>query len=134
MSMNAVEKSMSYKSYLLVMSQLSSSKKACITIQDRTIHIDASSKKNCWRLCTKIFDGEGNTPHGVRACLSSTGLLRWEQGKSHLKYDSLNHVIYLIEDIAHQERSYIPFKYHIEDFIKVSQEWQEILEQLSTIK
>lgn len=118
---------MLYKSFLLVMSQLASKRKARMLIHGETVFFTASEKPNHFTLYTKIYSGEGYLPNEIRSCVSSSGLLRWEQSGAYLKLDPLTYSVYLFQEAQMEEGKYIPFKSLLSDFSSVAAEWREIL-------
>ena len=122
---------MSYDAFLVVMSQLAGSKKARVVIDGEVIFFEASEKKNYWTLYTKVFVGEGFLPKSVRGCVSSSGVLRWQDSGAYLKLDISSHCVYLIQEVEMQEGKYIPFKHYLSDFSIVAEEWKEILQDIA---
>jgi hypothetical protein len=118
---------MSYESFLMVTSQLAGSRKARAVIDGEVVFFDASEKKNRWTLYTKVFCGDGYLPKDVRACVSSSGVLRWQQMGAYLKLDPLTHSVYLFQDVEMEEGKYIPFKHNVDHFCMVANEWRDIL-------
>ena len=118
---------MSYDAFLLVMSQLAGKRKARVVIDGEVIFFESSEKRNHLTLYTKVFSGDGYLPNNVRSCVSSSGLLRWQQSGAYLKLDPFTHSVYLFQDIQMEEGKYIPFKHHLSDFSMVATEWREIL-------
>ena len=113
------------------MSQLSSNRKAKIVVQGNIIFIKPSKKKNQWTLYTKVYSGDGFCPKSVRSCVSSSGILRWQNNGAYLKFDPMTHSVFLIEEVEMEKGKYIPFKYHISDFLIVAAEWKEILHEFA---
>ena len=121
---------MSYDSYLLVMSQMFSRKKAQVIVQGSVIFIE-SDRKSHWNLSTKILGIESKKiPGRLKECVSHTGLLRWQERGAYLKLDSDTNSIYLLQEIV-SSKKYLPFKYLIGDFASVANEWKEILEEFA---
>ena len=90
---------MAYDVFLLVMSQLAGRRKARVVIQGEVFFFEVSDKKNCLTLYTKIYSGEGDLPPSVRSCVSSSGVLRWQQRGAFLKLDSNAHCVYLFQEV-----------------------------------
>ncbi len=122
---------MSYDAFLLVMSQLAGKKKARVVIQGQVIFFEPGHKKNHWILSTQIFCGEGYLPSSVRSCVSSGGMLRWQQSGAYLKLDPKNHCVHLFEEIQMEENRYIPFKSYLNEFLSIATEWKDILHELA---
>lgn len=118
---------MSYQAFLIVMSQLAGKQKARVVVEGEMIFFEASSKKNHYTLYTKVFSGDGYLPKNVRSCVSSSGVLRWQQNGAYLKLDPLTYSVYLFQNVEMQQGKYIPFKHHLSDFATVAAEWREIL-------
>lgn len=122
---------MSYDAFLRVMSQLAGKRKARIVIQSEVIFFEASEKKDHYTLYTKVYSGDGYLPKNVRSCVSSSGLLRWQQSGAYLKLDPLTHSVYLFQEIEMEVGKYIPFRHHLSDFSMVASEWREILQDFA---
>jgi hypothetical protein len=122
---------MSYDTFLVVLSQLAGKKQARVVVQGSVIFVETDDKKAKWNLKTKVFDGDGFLPHGVRDCVSSTGMLRWQERGAYLKLDNETQNVYLIHEIE-SSKKYVPFKYQVNDFVEVANEWKEILDDFST--
>jgi hypothetical protein len=122
---------MFYKPFLLVMAQLASKRKARVIIQDETIFFEASEKPHHFTVYTKVYSGEGYLPKTIRSCVSSSGLLRWQQTGAYLKLDPLTYSVYLFQEVQMEEGKYIPFKYILSDFSSVAAEWREILQDFA---
>lgn len=116
---------MHYKLFLHTLSQLNNNGRATIVFEDNTIYVN-SMKSNKWRLSTLLYEGRYDTPSEVHCCMSSTGILRWQQRGAYLQRDASSDCISLIEEIDIQSNKYLSFKNHIVDFIQVSKEWKEI--------
>ncbi len=109
------------------MSQLASKRKARVIIHGETVFFTATEKPNHFTLYTKVYSGEGYLPKEIRSCVSSSGLLRWEQTGAYLKLDPLTYSVYLFQEAQMEEGKYIPFKNLLSDFSSVATEWREIL-------
>lgn len=121
---------MSYNTYLLVLSQLSTRKKAECVVQDTVIFIGSNSKDDGWNLSTKIFDADQSTmPSFLKESLSSKGLLRWQERGAYLKLDLQTNNVYLIQEIQSVSKKYIPFRSLIRDFAEVANEWKDLLSE-----
>jgi hypothetical protein len=112
------------------MSQLAGNQKARIVFEDKVVFFE-KNKENHWVLYTKVFAGDGDLPNSVRSCVSSGGVLRWQENGAYLKLDAASHSVYLFEEIEIEEGKYIPFKHHLSDFSTVAAEWIEILQELA---
>ena len=122
---------MSYDAFLVIMSQLAGNRKARVVINGDVIFFEAGEKKNHWTLYTKVFVGEGFLPKSVRSCISSNGVLRWQNSGAYLKLDVPSHCVYLIQEVEMEEGKYIPFKHYLTDFSVVAEEWKEILQDIA---
>lgn len=122
---------MSYDAFLLVMSQLAGKRKARVVIDSEVIFFEASQKKSHYTLYTKVYSGDGYLPKNVRSCVSSSGLLRWQQSGAYLKLDPFTHSVYLFQEIEMEGGKYIPFRHHLSDFSMVAAEWREILQDFA---
>ena len=122
---------MLHQSFLLVMSQLASKRKARVTIQNEEIFFQATEKKNHYVLYTKVYSGDGYLPSQIRSMVSSSGVLRWQQSGAYLKLDPLTYSVFLFQEVQMEEGKYIPFKRLMNDFCEVSAEWREILKSFA---
>ncbi|MES2345841.1 MAG: hypothetical protein V4494_07900 [Chlamydiota bacterium] len=119
-----------YDSFLAVITQLAGQKKARVVVQGSVIFIETNPKKDCWSVSTRIFSGNGFIPPNVRECISSNGLMKWQERGAYLHMDPLDQSIYLVHEI-HSAPKYVPFKYLMNDFVAVANEWREILEDFA---
>ena len=122
---------MSYEAFLLVMSQLVGNKKARVVVQDNVIFFEKSDKEDSLTLYTQVYLGEDSLPNSVRACVPSSGLLRWQCNGAYLKLDPLSHSVYLFEEIPMEDGKYIPFRHHLSRFSDAANEWKEILQEIA---
>jgi hypothetical protein len=122
---------MSYDAFLQVMSQLSGQKRARCVLDDQIIFIDRLSQKNRWSISTKVFDGDGYLPPSVRDCVSSSGVLRWQEKGASLRLDSFSKNVFLVHEIDATSR-YIPFRYHLRDFAELAREWRTLFDDLAS--
>jgi hypothetical protein len=118
---------MYYKLYLHILSQLSSKGMATITFEDETLYIKPLEQTGKWQLSAKVFEEEEHTPSGVHSCISSYGNLRWQQRGAYLQFDPSTQSVSLIDEIEIKEGKFISFKRHMHDFMRIFQEWREIL-------
>ncbi len=118
---------MSYSSFLIVMSQLATKRKARVVMEGEVVFFELSEKKHHCTLYTKVFSGNGYLPNSVRSCVSSSGLLRWQQSGAYLKLDPITSSVYLFQEVQMEEGKYIPFRRHLNDFSYVACQWREIL-------
>jgi hypothetical protein len=121
---------MAYDTFLQVVSQLSGQKRARCVLQDQIIFIDRQ-QKNRWVLSTKVFHGEGYLPPSVSDCLSSSGVLRWNQNGASLQLDHDSKSIYLIHEIDAANR-YTHFRFLMKDFATIAKEWHTTFEDLAS--
>lgn len=122
---------MSYNTYLLVLSQLSSRKKAECVVQGSVIFVESKEVGKDWNLSTKIFDADtAKIPSFLQQSLTSRGLLRWQERGAFLKLDPETNSVYLVQQIQ-SSRKYVPFKYLMNDFAGVAREWKDILDEVS---
>lgn len=121
---------MSYDSFLDVMSQLTEKRKARCVVQGSVIFIESKPSHKKWSLATRVFYGGGYLPQAVKECVSSSGVLRWQERGARLQVDSDASNVYLVQEIK-EEAKYIPFRYLMRDFADVANEWREILEDFS---
>jgi hypothetical protein len=122
---------MSYNAYLMVLSQLSTRKKAQCVIQGSVIFVESKPSNNDWSISTKIFDSEhGKLPSTLKKSLTSSGLLRWQERGAYLKLDAETNHVYLIQEIQ-ASKKYIPFRHIMSDFTDVATEWKQILDDFS---
>lgn len=113
------------------MSQLSGKRKARVVIQDEFIFFEPSPKENHFTIYTKVYSGEGYLPQAIRSCVSSSGVLRWQESGAYLKLDPLTHSVYLFQEVQMEMGKYIPFKHFLGDFCKVSAEWRDIFKEFA---
>jgi hypothetical protein len=125
---------MPYQLFLQTLLQLSSKGKAAIALENGTIHIQPMTEKTTWRISMSLYEGQGRIPSSVRGCLPSTGILRWQNTGPHLQLDSTAQTLLLVDEIEIQKDKYISFKQKMNDFIAVSQEWQEIIWSLAVVQ
>lgn len=119
---------MSYKSYLLVLSQLSSRKKAECVIQGSVIFVELADKKQKWHLSTKLLDAsEEPIPSFLKRSISRQGILRWQERGAFLRLDPETSNVYLIQEIESLNK-YVPFKHVMSDFANVATEWKDVLQ------
>jgi hypothetical protein len=122
---------MSYDAFLIVMSQLAGNRKARVVDRGNVIFFEMSKKKDHWILYTQVYFGDGYLPSSVRSCVSSCGMLRWQQDGAYLKLDPLSHAIYLFQEIQMEKGKYIPFKHYLNDFSTEAREWKETLQEFA---
>ncbi len=118
---------MHYQLFLQTLLQLSIKGTAAIELENGTIHIQPMPEKTTWRISMPLYEGNGRIPSGVCACIPSTGILRWQNTGPHLQLDSTAQTLLLVDEIEIQKNKYISFKQKMNDFIAVSEEWQEII-------
>lgn len=119
---------MSYENYLDTMVQLSSQKRARIVHQGSVIFIE-SSPKNKWKVSSKLFNYQG-LPRGLKETFVGSKVMRWKERGAYLQLDPNDSSIYLIEEMEASAK-YVPFKYRINDFVAVAEEWKEVFEEFS---
>jgi len=124
---------MSYNTYLLVLSQLTSRKKAECVVQGSVIFVESKQSGKDWNLSTKIFDADtAKIPSFLQQSLNSRGLLRWQERGAYLKLDLETNSVYLVQEIL-SSKKYVPFKYLMNDFAGVAKQWKDILGEVSSI-
>ncbi len=121
---------MSYDAFLSVINQLAGQRRARCVVQGSVIFIESKPKQKKWSLATRVFSGEGFLPKAVKDCVSSSGVLRWQQRGANLRLDPDNHSVYLTQEISYEPK-YVPFRYVMRDFADVANEWREILEDFA---
>ncbi len=129
---------MAYDVFLQVMSQLSGQKRARFVMDGQTIFIDRLQKRSQdklqetrWSLSTKVFDGNGYLPPSVRDCVSSSGVLRWQEKGATLRLDPISKSVFLVHEIDAANR-YLSFRYYLRDFSTLAQEWRTLFDDLSS--
>ena len=122
---------MAYDAFLIVMSQLAGKRQARVVVQGNVIFFEASSRKNHFKISTKVYSGDGYLSKSVRSCVSSGGILRWQNNGIYLKLEPLTHSVFLIAEVEMEEGKYIPFRKHLSSFSSVAAEWQEILQEFA---
>ncbi len=121
---------MAYDIFLQIISQLSGQKRARCVVQDQIIFID-QPHKNRWVLSTKVFHGEGYLPPSIRGCVSSSGILRWQERGASLRLDPHSQSIFLIHEID-ATRRYTHFRFVMKDFLSLAEEWRIIFDDLGS--
>ena len=119
---------MPYQLFLDILLQLSSDKKAVITLDNGTIHIHPMRGKNKWRIYMPLSHGDKGV---LRALMPHSGVLRLDAQGPHLELDPSGDTLQLVDEIQIQKDKYISFKKQLDGFIRLSQEWQEIVAALS---
>jgi hypothetical protein len=121
-----------YDAFLTILTQLAGKKRARVVVQGSVIFIEsAGGKKDRWAVSTRVFSGEGYLPRSVKECVSSSGLLKWQERGAYLHLDPAEQAIYLVHEIDSSPK-YVPFKYMMNDFVTVANEWREILEDFAS--
>lgn len=121
---------MAYDVFLQVMSQLSGQKRARFVMNDQVIFID-KLQKNQWALSTKVFHADGFLSPSVRDCVSSSGVLRWQEKGASLRVDPISKNVYLVHEIDAASR-YTHFRFLIADFVSLAKEWRAVFNDLSS--
>lgn len=122
---------MSYSSFLIALGQMAGKKKARVLVNNHLIFIEALSKKNRWKVFTKVFHLDGYIPPSIQDCLSSAEALRWQYQGAYLKLDTKSQSVYLVSEVEMPIGKYIPFRRHLNAFIGASEEWRETLESFA---
>lgn len=117
---------MLYQFFLQTISQLSSKGKASIALDTGTICIQSMPGKDKWRISKMLLEEEKGLPLPIYACIPSTGTLRIENIGPYLELNASATNISLIDEIEIHKDRYLSFKKQMEDFVKISKEWQEI--------
>ena len=60
------------------MSELAGNKKARVVVRDNVIFFEKSDRDDRLTFYTKVYSGDDDLPSNVRACVSSSGVLRWQ--------------------------------------------------------
>ncbi len=120
---------MSYDLFLAFLSQMYNSKKARLVIQGSVIFIETSKKADSLQMKTKVFSGDDL--NNTSSCIPSNGVLHVQDRSAYLKLDPTTKDVYLINEVKFSNK-YLPFRYQINDFVDVANEWKEILEDFST--
>jgi len=121
---------MSYDAFLMTLSQLAGKNKARVVVQGSVIFIETQPNRKKWKMSTKIFNKDGPLPGGMKECVSSSGMLKWQERGAYLKLDPCTNSLYLIHEIESATK-YVPFKYLVNDFAQVANEWKEILDDFA---
>jgi len=121
---------MSHDTFLLTMAQLASKKKARVVIQGSVVFIETLPENKKWKISTKVFSCDGYLSPSLRECLKSTKTLRWQERGAYLQLDEENHSVHLVHEIISSSK-YVPFKYLMNDFAQVANEWREILDEFA---
>ncbi len=122
---------MSYDAFLAVMNQLAGQRKARCVVQGSVIFIESKPTEQKWSLATRVYGGEGFLPKSVKECVSSSGVLRWQEKGANLRLDSVTNSVFLVQEITSSSK-YVPFRYLMKDFADVANEWREILEDFAS--
>lgn len=115
---------MNYQVFLNVLLQLSSNKKAVITLDKGTIHIHPIRGKSRCRMQMPIYQEDRSE---LRALIPSSGILRLDPKGPHLELDPITNTLQLVDEIQIQKDQYLSFKTQLDAFIRLSEEWQEIV-------
>jgi hypothetical protein len=121
---------MSYDLFLRVMSQIANKKVASLTVDDQEIIIEPYKKENHWLFRTTLYYAEEEIPSCIRSCISSSGVLRWQEKGAYLQIEEESHSVLLIQKIIMEKGKFIPFQFHINDFAHIATEWRGILSDL----
>jgi hypothetical protein len=122
---------MSYRSYLFVLSQLSSCKRAECVVQGSVVFVEVGEKDKKWKLSTKLLDSsEKSIPSFLKNSLNRSGMLRWQERGAYLCLDPETSHVYLMQEIESSNK-YVPFKHVMSDFASVASEWKDILHEVS---
>ncbi len=105
-----------YPHFLSILSQLVFQKKAKQEVFGREILIE--KRGNQWELSTLIFQGEKNIPF--------SGMLRFLEKGPFIKTDLASASVTLVYEMK-QIPDYKSFRSIIPEFIKMAEEWREIL-------
>jgi hypothetical protein len=119
---------MSYQIFLRILIQLSLHSKVVAHIEGREVMVERIGKK--WNLSTRLFSEEGFMPQSIRDCVSSTGILRWQDKGAFLKLDPRTFSVFLIQEMT-PTVSYRSFRSLMRDFLQHAQEWQQTLRRLA---
>lgn len=122
---------MSYHAFLTVLTQLAGHRKARVVVDDQVIFFEPCKRKNHLTIYAKVYSGDRYLPQTVRACVSSCGMLRWQQGGAYLKLDEETHSVSLIQEMKMEENKYLPFREYLKDFSSIAAEWTEILNKFA---
>ncbi|MBS3905203.1 MAG: hypothetical protein KGZ39_07750 [Simkania sp.] len=121
---------MLYDTFLAVMNQLAGQRKARCVVQGSVIFIESKPVGKQWSLATCVFDGGEYLPRSVKECVSSAGVLRWQERGANLRLDPASNSIYLVQEIQSSSK-YVPFRYLMSDFAEVANEWRDILDDFA---
>ncbi|MBS0620340.1 MAG: hypothetical protein JSS61_02650 [Verrucomicrobia bacterium] len=122
---------MSYDAFLLVMGQLTGSRKARVLIDERYLIFETNLKRDRWTISTTVFSGEAEIPPAVLSCISSRGTFRWEDSGCTLKMDPDTHSIQLLLDVPFQMGKYLPFRSHVTQFLSIANQWRSMFEEIA---
>src|SRR5579871_5407460 len=100
---------MSYDAFLTVMDQLAGQRKARCVVQGSVIFIESKPTEKKWALATRVFNGDGYLPKSVKECISSVGVLRWQEKGASLRLDPDSHSVFLVQEIQSSSK-YVPFR------------------------
>lgn len=121
---------MSHDAFLEIITQLAGRRKARVVIQGSVIFIETESKSSKWSLSTQLFASEGYLPPSIKEWMSNSGLMKWQERGAYLQLDPVDQSVHLVHEI-HSCAKYVPFKYMMNDFVSVANEWREILEEFA---
>lgn len=118
---------MPYQLFLQTLASLSSTGHAVIALEHGTIHVRSKPGNNRWHICMPLLQGKASISSDLRSCIPVTGKLRLQQTGPYLELNASTYTLVLIDEIDIHKDRYLSFKKHINDFIAISQEWQEML-------
>jgi hypothetical protein len=124
------EKSMTYKSYVRFLSQISSGEIAHVPYQDIPLVIEKGKEKNQWTLSAKVFIGEREIPTIIRESASKSGQFRWQTYGPFLQVDEEDHTVSLIQHVE-GPLTYLPFRDLITAFTATASEWKDTFEDFT---
>jgi hypothetical protein len=122
---------MHFKEFLILTHQLSSKKRATFVVDGYLVAIEATNKKNCWKISTKICHVENPLSSTLQDCLRGTDLFRWNRSGPFLMQDPSTGSIYLVKEIEMPLGKFIPFRHHLNAFQASISEWCDTIKAAS---
>jgi len=117
---------MYYQAYLQFLSKLKREIKISFYVGQTELYIDCGFEKEAWQISTKIFDGHGSIPIGIKECLSSLNHFRWQTESPALKANLDTGIVMLSQKI-HPITDYKAFEALIKTFLEFETLWKEFL-------
>ena len=120
---------MDHKKFVLIQTELLSNNKTKFEAFGHNLVVEKELDTALWKLSTTLYQEEGRLPAGIEACVSPTGIFRWQTKGPHLILDRSTNAVALIHTI-HPIKEYSPFKELLHNFASIAGEWKQILSEM----